>query len=60
MLDIKPEYAFLHKLSGMPLPEGARREAPVVVDVTVCGVGWGGVGGGVGGRAGGPCRLPGW
>ncbi|KAL4447985.1 hypothetical protein ABPG75_005204 [Micractinium tetrahymenae] len=35
MLDIKPDYAFLHKLSGLPLPEGARREAPVVVDVTL-------------------------
>lgn len=37
MLDIKPGYAFLHKDSGMSLPQGLRREAPVVVDVTVSG-----------------------
>lgn len=35
MLDIKPAYAFLHKDSGMAAPQGLRREAPVVVDVTV-------------------------
>lgn len=35
MLDIKPGYAFLHKDSGMSLPQGLRREAPVVVDVTL-------------------------
>ena len=35
MLNIKPDYAFLHKDSGLPLPQGLRREAPVVADVTV-------------------------
>lgn len=35
LLDIQPSYAFLHKDSGLPLPEGLRREAPVVVDVTL-------------------------
>lgn len=35
MLDLKPSYAFMHKDSGMPLPAGLRREAPVVADVTV-------------------------
>ena len=37
MLDLKPEYAFQHKDSGLPLPKGLRPEAPVVVDVTVRG-----------------------
>lgn len=40
LLDIQPSYAFLHKDSGLPLPEGLRREAPVVVDVTVGGARW--------------------
>lgn len=45
LLDIQPSYAFLHKDSGLPLPEGLRREAPVVVDVTVRGGrGWAGRG----------------
>jgi hypothetical protein len=35
MLDLKPEYAFQHKDSGIPLPKGVRPEAPVVADVTV-------------------------
>lgn len=35
MLDLKPEYAFQHKDSGLPLPKGLRPEAPVVADVTV-------------------------
>ena len=35
MLDLKPEYAFQHKDSGMPLPKGVRPEAPVVADVKV-------------------------
>ncbi|EFN57340.1 hypothetical protein CHLNCDRAFT_142698 [Chlorella variabilis] len=35
MLNIKPDYAFLHKDSGLPLPQGLRREAPVVADVTL-------------------------
>ena len=39
LLDIKPEYAFLHKDSGLALPQGLRREAPVVADVTVRGPG---------------------
>lgn len=55
LLDIKPEYAFLHKLSGLPLPEGARPEAGVTVDVTVRGGVC--VGRWVGGGARGPSHL---
>ncbi|PSC68182.1 Peptidyl-prolyl cis-trans isomerase PASTICCINO1 [Micractinium conductrix] len=35
MLDLKPAYAFLHADSGLPLPAGLRKEAPVLVDVTL-------------------------
>jgi hypothetical protein len=35
MLEVKADYAFLHRLSGLALPPGLRRDAAVSVDVTV-------------------------